>query len=57
MVNMLGQQIMLAFVDMISSDKQVKKDSNNLVNLVLPKVAKAMYRGMVVIYVDVNKYP
>ena len=55
-INMIGQGVIMAFVNMVSDDKKVKAESNSLVNLVLPNVAKAVYKGMLVVYVDVNEF-
>lgn len=55
-VNMIGQGVMMVWVDMISKNPKVKQDSQTLVNTVLPNVAKAVYKAMIVTYVDVNKY-
>lgn len=55
-VNMIGQGVMMVWVDMINKNPKVKQDSETLVNTVLPIVAKAVYKALIVCYVDVNKY-
>mmetsp|Transcript_16561 Transcript_16561/g.28176 ORF Transcript_16561/g.28176 Transcript_16561/m.28176 type:complete len:297 (+) Transcript_16561:287-1177(+) len=66
--NMMQQPIAICYVDFDSSlssntyvkyanpreRRQAVSDSKRLVNDILPKVAKATYRGMVVTYVDIN---
>jgi hypothetical protein len=56
-VNMIGQGVVLGFVDMASKDDTVRRESANLVNAVLPSVAKAVYRALVTVYVDVGDWP
>ena len=53
---MVGQGVIMAYVDMNSKDAKVKSESIRVVNTVLPNVAKAVYRAMMVMYVDVQKY-
>ena len=55
-VNMIGQGVMLTYVDMNSKNETIKFESTRLVNSVLPEVAKAIYRAMIVVYADNNNY-
>ena len=46
----------MGFVDMASENQTVKLESTRLVNQVLPLVAKAIYKAMIVVWVDINKF-
>lgn len=52
-VNMIGQGVVMSFVDFESQNETVAYESRRLVNTVLPIVAKALFKAMVVIYIDV----
>ena len=45
----------MCFIDFSSKEGTVAADSKHMVNKVLPDVAKAIFKAMIVVYVDVNK--
>lgn len=54
-INAIGQGVFMCFIDFTSKEGTVAADSKHMVNKVLPDVAKAIYRAMIVVYIDVNK--
>jgi hypothetical protein len=53
---MIGQGVIMNFVDFNNENDTVAYESRRLVNTVLPIVAKAVFKAMIVVYVDVEKY-
>ena len=48
--------IAICFVDFDSNDKGVVDESKRMVNLVLPELAKAVYKATVVTYASIKEY-
>jgi len=53
-MELVGQSILVAFVDFESSDKEVKNQSLDLVNNVLPEVAPAVFKAITVAYTHIQ---
>lgn len=57
MMENIGQAIMVAVVDFSSEDAKIAKQSKKLVEDTLPGVAKGLFMGMVVGYVNARSNP
>jgi len=53
---MVKQPIVIAFIDLKSSDKKVQRESIKLVDEVLPEVAPAFFHGVIISYADNTLY-
>jgi len=53
---MIGHGVVMSFVDLQSEDEKVRQASYNLVNVVLPQVAKAVFKAMCVVYIEERNY-
>ncbi len=52
----IRQPIVIFFVDLKSADKQIRENSINLVDQILPEVAPAFFHGVIISYADNNLY-
>lgn len=53
---LIRQPILISFVDLKSTDKQVAKNSIKLVDEVLPELAPSFFHGLIFSYADNNVY-